>query len=439
MTIQYDTLGGSVNVEPTGTVATGDLNTTVAIVGGVDMQAADPAVTAGESTSVTTGTDAETTFGADSELTRQAELAFLNGASVVYGVPVGTTQQTETFTSATSGTLANTPVMDPRVTSYDISATRVSDGTTLSVEMTDETPASGSVGADTIQVNHTTGEWATDQSAEYEITYYGGNFTSAIEAAVRTNPRYVAVCTESDTVIQTARDELTTAAGNIQFTRGLVGAGPGVTASDAASYEPVVDDWRVIETASARATNTNGAAVRTVGAIAGLLAGQPVDVTGSITYDNVIGLSSLAEPYSPQEAAQFERVTVLTDQFEVAEGITTATETAFSDIYKAEIIDLVVERLYQRVRNFRGGSNAQGARRRFRSRLKRGLSSLSAPNAQPPLLADGQGNRPFSIAVDQGTDETETVLTIGIDPAPIAKTVEVNLGVGPIQLNSVSV
>ncbi|WP_158293771.1 hypothetical protein, partial [Halorubrum sp. SP3] len=113
--------------------------------------------------------------------------------------------------------------------------------------------------------------------------------------------------------------------------------------------------------------------------------------------------------------------------------------SAFADIYKAEIIDYTVEQIHERITDYRGGSNANSARQKFRSRLKRTLSSLSAPNAQPPLLADGEGGRPYALDVSLGDADTETGVTIGIDPAPIAKQVNINVSVGPLQFNGVDV
>jgi hypothetical protein len=438
MTITYDTLGGSIDIEPTGAVAPADLNTSVAIVGGYDQANADASVTAGESDLVTSRSQAESLYGTNSELATQTALALGNDAGEVYAVPLSETETTESFTASASDTLANTPISDPRVTTSEITITDTTTSTDLTVNVVDETPTQPA-DSETAEVNVRTGEWAADSSSDYDVTYSYADYASAIDTAVSESVRNVAVCTEADSVVATLESDLDTAAGNFRFSRGVVGADPAIDPTAVGSYTPSSDDWRIVEAAPARGENGDGDAVRTVGAIAGLLASQPVDVTGSITYDMVAGLGALGETYTPQQAANFDRVTALTDEYEVAEGVTTSTEDAFSDIYKAEIIDAVVELLYDRIRSYRGGSNANGARRRFRSRLKRTLSAQSVPDAQPPLLASGDGSRPYSVQVSQGTNDTEADVDIGIDPAPIAKTVNIDVSVGPISFNGVSV
>lgn len=430
MAISYDTLGGEVNVTASGTIPAGDLNSTVAIVGHADFANAADSVTAAEPSLVSSRTDAETTFGENSELAKQAALAFANGAGTVYGIPAETSETTETVTAQSSGSLT-APLSDPRVTTRSISVTK--SGTDVSVQPVYGQPESPSA-SDTIQINPLTGSWEADASADYEFTYTVPTYDTATTAAVNLSPRAVALAQEDPGVITTLQTELATAASDFQFSRGVVGATPAIGPTDVSNYSPTTDSWRIVETAPARGEGGNGA-VRTAGAIAGLLASQPIDVTGSVTYDSVSGLIGLNEQYPPSTAGNFERVLALTDERLVANGVTTARETAFADVYKAEIIDLIVEQLYERIKNYRGGSNAQSAQRRFQSRLRRSLSAQSAPTAQPPLLATGDGSRPYNVSVRTGATDSEAEVTVGIDPAPIAKTVSLNVSVGPIQFN----
>lgn len=441
MAITYTTLGSTVTITPTGVVPAAQLNTDVAIVGGYDSANADPGVTAGESTTVSSTVQADNQFGPNSELARQARLATLNGAGNIHGVPVPETQTTETFGSSTatsSGTLGNVPVFDPRVhPDHEITAQDVTDSTSVTVNAVYGVPVAPS-DANTININPRTGNWEADSSSEYDITYTYGDYTTAIENAVDEEVRAVIVCSEADTVKSTLRNNLEDAESNFRFLRGIVGARPDIQPADVSTYTPSEEDWRMVEVASARGTSSAGG-VRTVGAIGGLVASQPIDVSGSITYDDVAGLETLNVAYSPTEASNFTQVTAITDQFEVAEGVTTSSEVSFRDIYKVEIIDFVVENLYARLKNFKGGSNAQSARRLFASRLRRLLSSYSVPNAQPPLLASGDGSKPYYVSQSLGATDTETNVTVGIDVAPIAKTVNLDLSVGPIQFNGANV
>ncbi|TKX58905.1 hypothetical protein EXE44_05000 [Halorubrum sp. SS7] len=435
MTISYDTLGGSIDIEPSGAVTAGDLNRSVAIVGSADTT--DGTASVGEPAAVTSGTEAVSAFGTGTELAIQSKLALANGASTVYGVAAETTAQTEAVTAQSSGTLSGAPIADPRVTAESLSVTD-GNGDTVTVEYTDVAPTAPS-DSNTVEVNPTTGGWAASSSGDYNFDYATVAFDTAINAAVGEAVRYVAVCTEADTPTNTLVTALGDQAADFRFSRGIVGIGENVPGNQAADYTPDTDDFRLIEVAPSYGTTTNGNAARLCGAMAGLAAKQSIDVTGSITYDELIGFDSLAVAYAPSQAQQFDRVTAVTDTMEIAEGVTTATESAFADIYKAEIIDYTVEQIHERITDYRGGSNANSARQKFRSRLKRTLSSLSAPNAQPPLLADGEGGRPYALDVSLGDADTETGVTIGIDPAPIAKQVNINVSVGPLQFNGVDV
>lgn len=438
MTISYSTLGGNVTVSPSGTIPAGDLNNSVAVVGHADLAGVADGVAAGESTLVSTPTDAETQFGADSELARQAALAAANGAGTIYGIPIGTSEVTETVSGDASGTLPSAPYVDPRVTQADVTVTDTSAAEDQTVEYTSETDVTAPTTDNTVRLNPVSGDWAAQSASDYEFTLTTPDADAALATAAQLPVRTVAVCSEADAQITTAQTELNNAATDFRFSRAVVGATPGIATSDVSSYEPTTDDQRVVEVAPARGTS-QGENVRAVGAIAGLLASQPINVEGSITFDSVAGLSGTAVAYPPSTAQSFERVTALTDDLTVAAGLTTAQETAFADVYKAEIIDLITEQLYERIKSYRGGSNAQSAQRRFRSQLRRTLSAQSAPNAQPPLLASGDGRRPYNVAVDTGATDSEAQVTIGIEVASIAKTVNLNVNVGPIRFDGATV
>lgn len=436
MAISYNTLGGQVNITGGGTIPASDLNSTVALVGHYNPDTADGSVTPSEPTLVSSRTDAETLFGEQSELARQAALALANGAGTVYAIPVATSSESEAVTAASSGELTNTPLVDPRVTTYEITAVDGNEDSVNTIAV-DGTPSSP-IENNTIRINPLTGEWKATSSGDYDISYQTGAYDDAIASAVDLNPRVAALASEDPGAIITLQTDLATAASNFRFSRGVAGATPAIGPSEVADYTPTTDSWRVVEVAPSRGDDGDGE-VRTVGAVAGLVASQPIDVTGSVTYDTLAGLVSLNEQYPPATASNYERVLAVTDEFAVAEGLTTASETAFADIYKAEIIDLIVEQLYERIKNYRGGSNAQPAQRKFRARIKRSLSAQATPIAQPPLLASGDGSRPYSVSVSTGATDSEAVVSVGIDPAPIAKTVTLDMSVGPIQFNGASV
>lgn len=437
MAITYDTLGSTVTVHPTGTVAPGQLNTAVAIVGGMDVGSGN--ANTDEVTIVNTGTEADNEFGSGSELAIQAKLAFANGATAVHGVPLAETQTTENFTSASSGTLSNTPVFDPNVQAeHNITAQDVTNNNSVTVNIVYADSPSQPSGPDEMNLNPRNGNWAADESVEYDITYTYGDFGSAISTAVGETVRAVGVCTEAAGPKSTLDTDMATAETNFRFLRGFTGTRVDISTGSTGSFTPDTDDWRMVEIAPSRGTHADGSA-RTVGAVLGLAASQPINVTGSITYDTISGLTDLRTKFSPTQAENFSRVTAVTDEYEIAQGSTTSSESTWQDIYKVEIVDFVVEGIYARIKTYRGGSNAQRAKTMFEERLRRLLSSYAAPNASPPLLASGDGSTPYSVTVGAGSTDTEADVDIGIDVAPIAKEVVLDISVGPIQFSGASV
>lgn len=435
MAISYTTLGSTVTITDSGIIPASQLNNNVAIVGGYNASNAAAGVTEGEATVVNTSTAADEQFGADSELARQAAASFANGSGAVYGVPLPETQTTETVGSSTataSGTLSADAIHDPRFNpEEEVTFEDVTEGTSLTVNLVYGTPASPS-DANTVNLNPRTLEWEADEASEYDITYTETSYADAISAAISEDVRTVVLCLENASAKAELLAQLTTAEQNFNFMRAVVGAEPDIQSADISGYTPAEEDWRIVEVAPAHATDGVGD-LRSAGAVGGLLASQPIDVTGSITYDDVGYLTGFNVEYSPTEADSFEQVTAIIDTSQVAEGVTTSSETGFRDIYKVEIIDLIVEQVQSLVEDFSGGSNSQNARRLFASRIRRALSSYSAPNATPPLLASGDGSRPYYVEQSLGASDTEANVTIAIDVAPIAKSVNLDFTTGPIQ------
>lgn len=438
MAITYDTLGSTVTVLPRGTVAPAQLNTAVALVGGYDDSNSGSNTSANSVTIVNTGSEADSEFGSGSELAKQARLALGNGATAVHGVPVSETTTTESFSSTTGGVLSNAPAMDPNLNHEDITAQDTGNNNSVDVNIVYVDNPSQPSSSNTINLNPHSGDWEADEQSSYDITYTYGDYTNAIETASKETVRAVGVCTETSAHKTTLESQLSSQAANFRFKRGLTGSDIEIDAGSTGSYTPDNDDWRMIEVAPSLGTSPQGK-VRTVGAITGMMASQPINVEGSITFDSVDGLDNLHVAFSPTQAENFSRVTAITDEFEVAAGLTTSSDTAFADIYAVEIIDLIVEQLYERIKNYAGGSNAEKAQRRFASKLKRTLASYSVPNASPPLLAAGDGTQPYAVSVTTGATDTEADVDIGIDVAPIAKEVVLDLSVGPIQFNGASV
>lgn len=433
MAITYNSLGSRVTINVAGTTVTAGFTSAVAVVGGYDADNADPSVTPGDVETVSGPSDARTLFGDNCELTRQIEL--LGTPSTIYAVPVQETESTESFSSTTSGTLANTP-QDPSVhPDESITVTDTSAGTDLTVEYVYEDGSpSQPTDEDTAVIDIPSGQWAVDASSSYDITYTHGDYEGAIDAAVTQPVRYVWVCTEDDGLKGYLTTQLQNEADNGSYKRGIAGARVGIDSGSIESYQPTNESFRLVEVAPARATSFSGS-VRTGGAVTNLLAAQPIDSGGSITYDSVTGLESLNTSYTPNEAKTFEQVTALTRTMDVAQGVTTSADKPIRDIYKAEIVDTVMESFFGTMKSFAGGPNTDNSQRKLRGALRRVANSFAS--TRPPALATGEGTRPYDIQVGLGATDEEIAVTAGIEPASIAKMITLDLNVG--EVNTVNV
>jgi hypothetical protein len=427
MAIQYNTLGGTVQITPQSSAATVGFTTGVAIVGGYDANNAGSGVSGGSVETVGAGENASDLFGSSSELTRQIKT--ISGADTVYAVPLSETETTESFSSTQSGTLGNVPAMDPRKHPDHSITAQDDNNNTIDVKFVDTDSPSAPSDADTINLNPTNGDWKAKSSDTYDITYTYGDFSGAIKEAAKQPVRYVGVCTAADGPKSTLVTELETEAANFNFKRGVVGANHDIQSGSISSYTPSTEDWRLIEVAPARGSTSDGT-VSTVGPLMSTLAPQPVDASGSVTYDSVTSLSGLEVDYTDTEAKDFDQVTALTRNFEVAGGVTTSSDTALRDIYVGEIVDLLAEELFLIAKQFAGGPQTVQQRKNLRAKLEQVTSARASQ--RPPALATGDGGQPYEIQVSQGSTDTVTDVTAAIEPAPIMKTVNLNINVGDV-------
>lgn len=430
MSVSYDTLGFTLTFNAAGSRINVGVQNAVALVGGYDANNAASGVSPNDAELIDQPLSAEDTFG-DSELSRAIKGAASNRVSEIYGVAVAETQTTESFAATTDGSLSNTPIFDPRVQpEHEVTVTDTVAASDLSVQYVDVDPTTVSLGTDEAAVNPVEGTWATDSSSDYDITYTYGDYESAIqEAASITDARFVWVGTEAPSVKQTLQTQLADIATDFRFKRGVVGARPGIDAAQTGSYTPDVEDWRIIEVAPARATGIDGA-VRTSAAVAGLLTAQPINVEGAITYDELQGLTSYATPYRPSQAEGFSQVTAVADTDTVAQAVTTSSTDQFSKIYAVEIVDFVGLGLKDVAEDYKGGPNLQNDKEDLGTDTRTLLDSYRF-NA-PPLLATGDGGKPYAVSTSEGASRTETDLNVGIEVAPIMEEIDLNINVGSV-------
>jgi len=271
----FDTLQGSVNLRAQSTAQATGGSDALALVGGYDATAASASAN-----DPVTATDAQTiadAFGPDSELARASRLALANGAGTVVAVAVPeTTDETETFSAASSGQLANAPIFDPSLhAEHEVTATDTTSASSVTVEVSYEDSPSAPSDADTIRLNPINGTWTADASSDYEITYDYGTYTDAIQTAATQPARYVGVLTEAAGPKATVLTELVTEAENGSYKRAVTGATPESGTGEVSGYTPAEQDYRLIEVAPARATGAGGSPVRTLSVFSFLFPSPP--------------------------------------------------------------------------------------------------------------------------------------------------------------------
>ncbi len=417
-TKSYNALEGTLSVTGANTASRTGTADGLVIVGGYDSSNAASGVNASEVTEIDDPSTAEDEFG-DSELARLAAVAGANGVGTMYGVPVEGTEVTgEDPSSGTSGELANAPIFNPDLhPNYDITD---QNGNDIFVSYD---PASETIDGTEGYVNPVTGDFNGDSGTTYSLDYTHGDYTTAIQAAVDTDARYVLVGTENSSVKSTLVTELGEIAADFDFKRGFVGAEPAIDSANVSNYSPAENNWRLVEVAPALATGSDGA-VRTAAAVAGYMTAQPIGPDGSGLYDEIGGLSAVNTEYRASTAKDFDGVTAVTRTGRLATTETTSTESQFRFIHATEVIDEVSLDLFTEAREYAGGPQDP-------EELETLLSVQCEANAtgSPPNLgfAEDTDADPYNVSVSLGNSNTIANGSVTIVPYPIAE--EVNISV----------
>ena len=414
--------GTSAEVRSGGTTAiSAAFETTLGLVGGMDTS--NGSATPGEVTTVASSSDAEAKFGADSELKEQVDLAYANGAGTIYAYPVTETEETENFSSSSSGTLANAPALDPQIhDEHDIT-----EGGGATVNITYESPPTTPSDADTINLNPVTGEWEADASDTYDITYTYGDYSSGITAVAKKVPRFLTVLTESTSVANDLVTELNSYDTDFGFMHGIVGALPEVGAS---GYSDTFDERRLSVVAPSRGFTDSAETnmQRTLGAIGGKQAGKALG--DSTTYEAVNGLASLNTDYTNSELSTLIDSQVYplkqSGSIKVIKDMTTSTDTKFERVYVSEIVDEATEISNNISQDFVGRVNTEDNRVSLEASHRTSYAEMSAND----LLED------YYVAVEKGANDFEAVVDIGLDVIGVMDTIDVTITVGDVVTNA---
>jgi hypothetical protein len=422
--------GDSTTVRSGGTVAVSTaFNATLGLVGGMDTD--NGSATAGDVVTIESSTDAATQFGESSELKEQVDLALAQQSppSEIYAVGVTETETTESVSGSQTGTLSNNP-FDPNVhPDEEITVQDTVEGQSVTVnidyrtgtDLTSNPPTE----TNTININPNTGEYAADESSDYDFTYSYGDYQGAIADVAKKVPRALGVCTERVSVGNDVLAEVNNYDVNFDFMHAYIGAPPE---SDASNYSDSFDDRRLSVIAPARGyTDTAETNMqRSVGAVAGKQAGKPLG--DSTTYEGLGGFASLNTEYTNSEIATLidSQVYPLRQSggIKVIKDMTTSTDSRFERVYASEIIDEATEVSHRISEDFIGEANIQEQRGDLAESHR-----ISYREFVEDDLLTGFAVTP-SLAGDDAVD-----LDIGIEVVGIIDRINVTISVGDVVTN----
>lgn len=403
-------------------------NATLGLVGNMDVENGE--TTPGTIKHIEDTSDAVTYFGEGSELAEQVRLAFANDTPDIYAVGVSENSQTESVSSASTGTLGNFPIVDPNVASeHTITVTDTSSSDEMNVNVV---YGSGSPDApaepETVAINGVTGEWTADAASSYDFTYETATFDQAIQDMAMKNIRYLGVCTENETVANTLISVLNDHAQDFDFMRGLVGGMPGTLPSD---YTNALDEQRlcVVEPARAYLDVNEQNMVRTVGAVVGHLTSRPLgeSATGSM-HGALNGLVRLNQEFSVSECGAWIEKQVMplrhSTNIHIVKDMTTSSVTKFERVYATEISDEVALLSHLVAEQFVGSLNFDDNRESLELSLEVPIDDMASD--RPPLLTE------YVVNVSEGESDFDVDVEIGIDVVGVMDQINVNISVGEV-------
>lgn len=440
MALNYGTTsipGDTYSVEEGGTIRVAAAFTrSVGFVGGMDTE--NGTATEGEATTVESSSEAASEFGEDSELYAQADLAFENGAIEVVGVPVPETEDTESFSDASNGTLENVPFFNPEIHddhSIDVEDTSESESVDVNIVYTNGEPDTPS-DSDTVNLDYITGEWKADESSSYDFTYtYGDYGTSVLETLVDELPRVSVVLSEHDTPIEDIEDIAQEKAKDLNFTHTFAGVYPWEDADDPATddYENEYDSERLslLGNPYGYTDDAEEEMTRVHGAVAGEIASLPLGV--SSTRNEISGISGLRTDFEPGDAGDLidEQVIPLIDYppITIIKDMTTSETQKFERVYAMDVVDEVLELSREINGHYLGEQSDRPTLSNVERSHKNMLKSLTRND--PPLLASTDGERPYY--VEGSYDENEDIeLDLAIEIVGVVDNIDVTLRVGDV-------
>lgn len=258
------------------------------------------------------------------------------------------------------------------------------------------------------------------------------DYTGAVASAVGVNPRYIYVGTTDTQYISDAVNEVESRADDLDFTRVWApihtGAVPDLqnhSGSDLSGFSPAAESMRLVQVAPTETDHETETAYAAA-AVASHAVRKPLGQ--SITFDD-IEADGLTPEYRPTNVSSVSQLTVITQDGEVVDGLTTSGESALTDVFQTEIIDLVINGVAEIIKQYKGESvNTPEQRQALASDVRSYCQSLTT--RRPPLLSSASGGPAYSVqepSVGGADDMVE--MTFSISPVDVMKEIDITMDV----------
>lgn len=379
-------------------------------------------------------TEADKKFGDGSELADAMKEALGNGANIdyLYGVAVATTSVTdETFSSSSSGTLANAPIVEDLST---ITVTDTVDATDATVEFRYDSPPSAPSNADTVHINPLTGEWAADSSSDYEFDYEYQEWSNAFDAADNVvsegETAVYAPLSEAESVASTLSSKVNTLRGEYQMVKGLMGAQPNANSSESppdpryntGTYSDAIDNDSMFLIAPARRQDSTKTII---GGVAGLFAGHAINEP--VYNDAVSAYTDLEQKLARSEAQDFRDNQVIpvrqAGSIRVKDNLSTSTASDWErDFWRRRIVDRVILLSKQVGEATVGRINDERTREQARSTLFVQLRGLVGERLLKPN--EGDTTNWYVNVYEDSSNSDQVNIDVGITPLGIVKRID---------------
>lgn len=377
--------------------------------------------------------DADNKFGSGTDLSDAYRDARANGANknYIYGVMANNTTDTESFVTTSSGTLANTPIVDEL---SRVSAQDVTEGVSCTVNFVYDAVTAPS-DANTVNINPLTGDWAADESSDYDITYDYSDWTGAIGSVdtIFNEGDFGLVCTLSnaETVASELSSKLDGMRPDYHMALGLSAAEPNATTDDykpsydTANYTDNIDNDAMFLVAPITEESED---TSILGGVAGIFAGH--DITDPVYRDAISGVDNVDQKLSEAEASDLRDSQVIPirdkGEPELYANLSTSTETDWErDYWRRRIVDVSIATTKAVAGEIVGLINDADTRSTAQNMISSELLDLVNAGVLKPNSLDED-----NLYVDVYKIDADRIgVDLGITPYGVVKSIEINLTV----------